>query len=232
VSKASGGSFSGKPVQPEAWGGQRPVPARASSVTTWSHHRAVLGHCRAHARGELRVVRVRSADLIGPEVRDSMAGAPLFEPLVRGDASIVIFADPDLPHSLSFADDVGEAMVDAGLAADSDGKVYHAPTAPALTPRELVALICRTRRRPMPRIIAPPRWSLPAVLPLLGFFVPPLRGISESSWMFYEPFRVDAARYIARFGRSATPLDRAVRATLDAYRAADEIALPSEAVAR
>ena len=43
--------------------------------------------------------------------------------------------------------------------------------------------------------------------------------------MFYEPFRVDAARYIARFGRSATPLDRAVRATLDAYRAADEILL-------
>lgn len=172
----------------------------------------------AQARGEVKVVRVRAADLLGPHVRQSMAGAELFEAILRGAPSVRVFGDPDLPHALAFAEDVGEAMVVAGLDPGAVGQVFHAPCAPAVTPRELVALIARAAGREVPALQAPPRWVLPVLLPVLGLFVPPMRGISESTWMFYEPFVVDAGKYVRRYGVEATPLEVAVEATVRWYR--------------
>jgi len=174
----------------------------------------------AHARGEATVVRVRAADLIGTHVRQSMAGAQLMEPILRGESAVRLFCDPDLPHALAYVDDVGEALVNAGLDPEAAGRVLHAPCAPAITPRALVAAIARAAGRPIPRIEAPPRWALPFLLPIVGAFVPAFRGISESTWMFYEPFEVVAQRYVKRYGVQATSMSVAIAETVDWYREA------------
>ena len=56
------------------------------------------------------MVRVRASDLIGPRVRVSLAGAALFEPILAGRAFVSMMADPDLPHSLTYACDFGRAL--------------------------------------------------------------------------------------------------------------------------
>lgn len=181
----------------------------------------------AHARGEVSVVRVRAADLVGPHVRQSMAGEGLFEPILRGEKTVRMFSDPDVVHALAYVDDVGEALVRAALDPDAAGHVLHVPCAPAITPRALVSAIAAAAGRPAPRIDAPPRWALPLLLPVVGALVPPFRGIAESTWMFYEPFEVDARRYRRRYGVEPRPMSEAIARTVAWYR--DAMATPRAA---
>lgn len=174
----------------------------------------------AHRRGDLRVVRVRASDLLGPRVRVSLAGATLFEPILSGARWVSMMADPDLPHSLSFAPDSGRALVTAGIDPTAPGQVFHAPCSPAVSPRALVSMIAREAGVQTPRIAAVPRVALPVALPLLGVAVPAMQGISENVSMFYERFVVDDARYQRRYREAATPLDEAVRETVRWYRTA------------
>lgn len=173
---------------------------------------------RAHAQGDVRVVRARASDLIGPGVVESMAGARLFEPIMRSAPSVSLFADPDLPHALTSVDDFARTLTAAALEPRTHGLVIHAPSL-APTPRQLIAAIAAQASLPTPRTAALPRWSLPVVLPLLGFFAPSLRGLRENISMFYEPFTVDAGRAAELLGLTATPLTKTIELTLAWYRA-------------
>jgi nucleoside-diphosphate-sugar epimerase len=64
----------------------------------------------AHRSGRVRVVSVRASDLFGPYVTQSLVGEPFFAPLLRGKPA-QLFANLDLPHSLSYVRDVGQALV-------------------------------------------------------------------------------------------------------------------------
>ena len=70
-----------------------------------------------------------------------------------------------------------------------------------------------------PRVSAPARPVARALLPLVGLFVPPLRGIAENMYIGYEPYIVDHSAYAGAFGDHATPLPEAIRATVQWYRA-------------
>jgi nucleoside-diphosphate-sugar epimerase len=180
----------------------------------------------AHRSGQVRVATVRASDLFGPHVRESLAGERLFGPAVAGKP-VQLMANPDLPHSLTYAPDAGRAMVAVGADDAALGHAWHVPNAPAVTPREFVALVSAEVGLPI-TLSALPRPVTRALLPLLGIFMPPLRGLSENAYIFYEPYIVDHTRYAAAFGDHATPLADAVRATVRWYRAH---AAPGTAVA-
>ncbi len=201
----------------------RGVGARASTRVAMTRQLDAL---------RLPVVRVRAADLIGPFVRESMAGPRLLAPILGGERRVFLLADPDLPHAIAYAADVGEAMVVAGLDNGAAGRVFHAPHAPEITPRQLVAKIAAVAGRPTPQLLAPPRWLLPLLLPIAGSFVPPMRGIGENAWMFYEPFIVDSSRYRERYGIHVTPIDDAIRATVEAFRPQTLALVPAPVKAR
>jgi nucleoside-diphosphate-sugar epimerase len=171
----------------------------------------------AHRSGQVRVASVRASDLFGPRVRESLAGDRLFGPILAGKP-VQLMADPDLPHSLTYAPDAGRAMVAIGADDAALGHAWHVPNAPAVTPREFVRLVCAEVGVP-PRLSALPRPVTRALLPLLGLFVPPMRGLGENAYIFYEPYIVDHCRYAAAFGDHATPLADAIRATVRWYRA-------------
>jgi nucleoside-diphosphate-sugar epimerase len=170
--------------------------------------------------GELRVVRARASDLFGPGVRASAVGAALFEAVLRGDDAVFFFGDVYLAHSITFAPDLGRAL--AMLARDERawGKVWHAPSPPGVTPRELVRLACEVvgRARP-PRLRGLSRALANVVLPVVGLVTPPLRGLREHLSMFYEPFVVDDRRCVETFGFQSTALEEALRQTLHSLRA-------------
>lgn len=166
---------------------------------------------------DLRIVRVRASDLIGPGVTESMAGARLFEPILSGAAKVQVMADPTLPHAVTSVTDFAKALVTAGLDERAHGRVFHAPSWPP-TPSELVTLIAAEAAVKVPRISAPSRTFASLMIPVLGVFMPELRGLNENVSMFYEPFIVDSMRAKQVLGLEATPLRQTIRDAIAWYR--------------
>jgi nucleoside-diphosphate-sugar epimerase len=171
----------------------------------------------AHRSGKVRVASVRASDLFGPHVTESLIGARLFGPVLAGKPA-QLFANPDLPHTVSYIGDVGRAMVMVGAHDAALGRAWHAPNAPTVTLRKFVRLLGREAGI-APRVSALARPVTRALMPLVGLFVPPMRGIAENMYIGYEPYIVDHSAYAEAFGDHATPLPEAIRATVQWYRA-------------
>src|SRR6266498_3713154 len=150
----------------------------------------------AHRSGKVRAVSARAADLFGPHVAESLVGARLFGPALAG-TKVPLLANPDLPHSLTYIRDVGRAMVTLGEDDRALGQAWHVPNAPVVTLRQFVRLM----------------------LPLMGLFVPSLRGLEENIYIAYEPYIVDHNKYAQMFGDHATPLHEAIGETVRWYQA-------------
>ena len=88
----------------------------------------------AHRAGQVRAVSVRASDLLGPHVTESLVGERFFGPFLAGK-KVQVFADLDLPHSVSFVGDVGRALVMVGAREEALGQAWHVPNAPAVTLR-------------------------------------------------------------------------------------------------
>jgi nucleoside-diphosphate-sugar epimerase len=166
----------------------------------------------AHRAGQVRAVSVRASDLLGPHVTESLVGERFFGPLLAGKR-VQVFADPDVPHSVSFVGDVGRAMVMVGARDEALGRAWHVPNAPAVTLRAFADLV-REETGIVPRMSYVPRKVTRVLLPALGLAVPPMRGLVENLYVFYEPYGVDHTAYAAAFGGDATPLPEAIRQTV------------------
>ena len=160
---------------------------------------------------------MRASDLFGPHVTESLVGERLFGPLLVGKPAQV-FANPDLPHSVSYIRDVGQALITVGAHDAALGRAWHAPNAPTTTLREFVRLL-GAEVGLVPKLSALPRPVTRAILPLLGLAIPTLRGLSENLYISYEPYIVDHSAYTQAFGDHATPLREAIRATVQWYQA-------------
>jgi nucleoside-diphosphate-sugar epimerase len=67
----------------------------------------------AHDAGKVRVTAGRASDFFGPRVTDSAAGETIFGRAVAGKAAQVV-GDPELPHTYTYAPDVGKDLVILG----------------------------------------------------------------------------------------------------------------------
>ena len=94
----------------------------------------------AHRAGQVRAASVRASDLLGPHVTESLVGERFFGPFLAGK-KVQLFADPDVPHSVSFVGDVGRAMVTVGARDEALGRAWHVPNAPAVTLRAFAELV-------------------------------------------------------------------------------------------
>lgn len=166
----------------------------------------------AHRAGDVRAVAARASDFFGPGVVDSALGQRFFGPLVAGKP-VRVLGDPDRLHTYTYVEDVGEAMVRLSESPETWGSAWHVPNAPTTTTRALaeqVASMAGTTARLRP--VKP--WQLH----LLGTVVPALRELDELRYEFDQDWVVSHERYAAVLGDHATPLDVALRATVDSYR--------------
>jgi nucleoside-diphosphate-sugar epimerase len=194
---------------------EMPLNGRGSRSTTRVQMTEEL--FAAHRSGKVRVASVRASDLFGPHVTESLVGERLFAPLLAGKPA-QLFANPDVPHSVSYIRDVGQALVTVGAHDAALGRAWHAPNAPTVTLREFVRLLGEEANLAS-KVSALARPVMRALLPLLGIAVPALRGLTENLYIGYEPYIVDHSAYAQTFGDHATPLREAIRATVQWYRA-------------
>lgn len=178
-------------------------------------------------RGAVRAAVGRASDFFGPGAgAGSHLGDRFWRAVLAGKAGQVI-VNPDTPHTYHFTRDVAEGLAALGLDPGADG-LWMLPCAPAVTTRALVERLAAALGRPIALRRVPP-----LVLSALSLVVPFMRELKEMAYQWEEPFVVDDARFRARFGDRATPLDQAARDTVAWARATwGGAATPAPAPAR
>jgi nucleoside-diphosphate-sugar epimerase len=165
----------------------------------------------AHAAGRVRVVAGRSADFYGPGVLNSTLGGATFPPALSGEP-VLTLGDIDLPHSYTYIGDVARGLATLGEHPDGDGRVWHLPTVPARTTREVLDLIADAAGRPLqidnldePRPYGPFDATM----------------MAEYAEMFYQhttPVDMDSGAFESAFDVAPTPLEEGIPATVEWYR--------------
>jgi nucleoside-diphosphate-sugar epimerase len=162
----------------------------------------------AHRSGRAQTAAVRASDFFGPGVEGSAFGDRFFDAIVAGKKAELL-GDPDAAHSITYVPDLARAMIAVAADPASWGGAWHAPTAPAITQREIVEVAAAAAgTEPIVRVVKP--WQLWA----LGIVVKPVREMIEMRYEFEHDYVVDSTAFEQRFGITPTPLTESLAETV------------------
>ncbi len=168
----------------------------------------------AHKAGKVQVAMGRGSDFFGPWVLDSGFGDRVFYPALAGKGAS-FGGKLDLPHTATFIDDFGKALVILGERAEALGRAWHVPNArPQITQRQFAELVFAETGHPVKA-----SGMGKTMMRIGGIFVPGARETVEMMYEFDKPFVVDSSQFERAFGVKATPIAEAVKATVAWYRA-------------
>ncbi len=167
---------------------------------------------KAHREGKVQVTFGRGSDFFGPYATgQSQLGSRVFPALLQGK-SVSMIGNIDVPHTLTYIEDFGKALVILGEHDEAFGQVWHVPNAPTKTKREVLELAARLANKPLKVSIMGPM-----MLRLAGLFVPVVREVPEMLYQYNQPYTVDSSKFVKAFGDSATPLEQALTQTIAWY---------------
>ncbi|MGF7122047.1 NAD-dependent epimerase/dehydratase family protein [Rhodococcus sp. BE178] len=167
----------------------------------------------ARAAHRTPTVSVVASDFFGPHVLTAHAGERMVPPVLKGK-TIRVMGRADVAHSFTYVPDLAAAMITAAHDPDRWNTVLHAPTAPAVTQRQLVEAFAKAAQVPTPTVGTLPGWALRAV----GTVHRPTRELAETLYQFEAPFVMDSRRSEEVLGRAPTPLDEAAAVTVRWWR--------------
>ena len=176
----------------------------------------------AHESGRVEATIGRASDFYGPGVLTSVVGREVFGRLAEGRAPRVL-GDPDQPHSFTFIEDFGRALV---VLADHDeafGQTWLIPNAPPTPTRDFAERAARAMGHEA-KVQATPSWMIRA----LGVFNPMMREVAEMLYMWEHAFVVDHSKFERAFGgafEAVTPLDKGIGVTATAFKASRQSAV-------
>ena len=151
----------------------------------------------AHQAGRVRAFEVRGSDYLGGNSLLSL----LISPALRKGRTAYVPADLDAPHSWTNVADMARMLV-VGVADERAwGRVWHAPTAPACSIRELTG-VAADQLGATPKLRSVPRW----VVWVAGVFSPTMRELRETQHQFRGPFVLDSSAATQEFDLRAAPL--------------------------
>lgn len=157
----------------------------------------------------LAMAVVRASDFIGRGVEGSAYGGRFFPPIAAGNAAEAI-GDLDALHSVTYVPDLAEALVRVAEDDTAWGRAWHAPTAPAVTQRELASMAASAVGVD-PKVKTLPIW----LLRIVGLFVKPAAETVEMRYEFESDFVIDSSAFTERFGMEATALVDAVSSVME-----------------
>ncbi|MGW5640674.1 epimerase, partial [Streptomyces sp. NPDC003832] len=147
-----------------------------------------------------------------PGVLNSTLGGAVFPAALTG-GELPALGDIDLPHSYTAIGDVAAGLATLGERPESDGRVWHLPTAPAVSTREILALIEKRAGRPLNLV------PVPEARPFGPFDEEFMAEYAEMFYQHTEPQIVDSSAFERAFEVAPTPLAETVDATVEWYAA-------------
>jgi nucleoside-diphosphate-sugar epimerase len=133
-------------------------------------------------------VSVAASDFYGPRVRTAHAGERLIPTVLAGKTMRVV-GSLDQPHSWTYVPDLAAAMIKAADSPELWNSFLHAPTAPAVTQRELIEQVAATAGVEVPKMSAVPVWTMKAI----GVVSRSTRELAETGYMFDRPFVLESS---------------------------------------
>jgi len=189
------------------------TPQRATDRKGAQRIRLAADLLARHARGELEVAIGRSSDYFGPHGVNTGPGERVFGAALQGKAAGAL-GRTDVPHSLSYLPDLARAMIILGDRDDAAGRAWHLPVTDPLTVREFLDHMYAAVGTP-----AKVQLAGPAMVKVLGLFVPMMREVGVVLYQWNEPWVSDWSAFETAFGPfERTPLDQAIVTTLDWWR--------------
>jgi nucleoside-diphosphate-sugar epimerase len=169
----------------------------------------------AHESGRVQVAIGRASDYFGPRGgAQSNLGDRVMPAALAGKTASVL-GDPDQPHTYTYLPDIGEGLAVLGEHPDAPGQVWHLPNDPdTRTTRQLVDIAYHAAGQARTRVRGTPTFLLRA----LGLVNPVMRELVEMQYEYQAPFIVDSSKITDKLGAHATPLDTAIKRTLESYR--------------
>lgn len=129
------------------------------------------------AKGTLRASIARAADFYGAETKNSFFDMLVLDKYAKGQKAMWM-GDPNSLHSFTYVPDAAKALYLLGAHPETDGQVWHMPTAPALKGTEFLALAADV-------LHTKPRYTRLSkrALQLIGLFNKP---VGETVELYYQ----------------------------------------------
>jgi nucleoside-diphosphate-sugar epimerase len=189
------------------------TPQRATDRKGAQRIRLAADLLARHERGDLEVAIGRSSDYFGPHGVNTGPGERVFGAALEGKAAGAL-GRTDAPHSLSYLPDLARAMVILGDRDEAAGRAWHLPVTDPMTVREFLDHVYAAVGTPVKIQLAGP-----AMVKVMGLFVPMMREIGVVLYQWNEPWISDWSAFQTAFGPfERTPLDQAIATTLDWWR--------------
>jgi nucleoside-diphosphate-sugar epimerase len=168
----------------------------------------------AHKAGKVQVAMGRGSDFFGPWALDSGFGDRVFYPALAGKGAS-FGGKLDLPHTATYIEDFGRALVILGEREEALGRAWHVPSdRPQITQRQFAELVFGETGHPVKA-----SGMGKTMMRIGGLFIPGARETVEMMYEFEKPFVVDSSQFGRTFGVKATPIAEAIKATVAWYRA-------------
>lgn len=164
---------------------------------------------KARAASATDSASVVAGDFFGPRVRGAHAGERMVKPVLAGK-SLMVIGNAGLPHSFTYVPDLAAAMIRVAQDPVLWNQVWHAPTGPAVSQRQMAEAFAAAAGVRTPRVAAVPGWALRT----MGMFSPGTRELAETLYQFECPFVMDSRASEAALGLQPTPLEKAAAATV------------------
>ncbi len=148
---------------------------------------------KAHQQGLVQVAIARGSDFYGPNVLVSMMGERVFPSILKGKTAQAV-GNLDIPHTYTFIDDFGKALVILGEKPEALGEIWHVPNAQTVTTRQFLTLAFQLAER-SPKISSMGK----CMMRLGGLFMLEAREVVEMMYEFEQPFIVDHSKYVQAF---------------------------------
>lgn len=175
-------------------------------------HQMSIDAIAMHKNGTARITIGRASDFFGPTVTNSTMGDRQIGRAVQGEKASLV-GNIEVPHTFTYINDFGRALVTLGLSDVADGEIWHVPNAPPLTQREFMNFVFQEIGR-TPAMSAMGRM----MMRIGGVFIPEARESVEMMYQFEKPFIVDSSKFEKYFGWHATDTVDAIRQTVRWYR--------------
>jgi nucleoside-diphosphate-sugar epimerase len=167
---------------------------------------------QAHRDRKINVAIGRGSDFFGPFVLGSAMGDRQFGFAVQGKKASLT-GKIDVPHTFTYINDFGKALVTLAEDEQSFGEAWHVPNAGPFTQQEFIVKVFKELGK------VPSYNSMGKMMMRIGgLFIMEARESVEMMYEFEKPFIVDSARFEDAFGWKATPSDDAIRETVNWYR--------------
>ncbi len=151
----------------------------------------------------------RSADFYGPGASTSVFNNFALDPISVGRRATWLF-NADLPHSMTYTPDIGEAMAILGTTQSPAGGVWHVPTAPPLTGREYVRIAAGAD--------AETNVMGMATMRIGALFNSAAREALELSYQNTQPYVFDSRAFEEQFGMAPASVADGIAASLSPRR--------------